>query len=295
MAGIGNWIAVLVIAAFAVIVLKMAVHIVREYYRLVVFRFGNCIGARGPGIVVLIPIVDQALRIDLREQFIEIPHQTCITKDNAPIAIDFLIYFKVVDPVHSAVRVQNFSGAVQGMATTNLRAVVGDLTLDDVLARRDQMNQVLAVKLDEVTEGWGVKVTRVEIREIVPPKEVSDAMIRQMSAERTRRAMVTEAEGNKQAAVTVAEGEKMAAILRAEGERQASILRAQGYAGALEAIFAVARQLDSKTLSVQYLDVLRQLAAGNNTTVVLPMELTRFLSPLFAHLDKTFGGQEQGA
>src|SRR5207244_10587465 len=154
--------------------------------------------------------------------------QTCITKDNAPIAIDFLIYWKVTDPVSSVLNVANFAGASQGVATTTLRAVIGDIPLDDVLAKREQINAVLRLKLDEVTERWGVKVTTVEIREIVPPREVQDAMNRQMSAERNRRAVVTEADGKREAAIAVATGDKQAAILGSEGARQSATLRAEG-------------------------------------------------------------------
>ena len=171
--------------------------------------------------------------MDLREQFIQVPHQKCITRDNAPVDVDCLIYMYVVDAVDSVVQVQNYLGAAQGIAMTTLRSVVGDISLDDVLAKREQINTVLRTKLDEVTERWGVKVNSVEIREIIPPREVQEAMNRQMSAERNRRAVVTEAEGKREAAVTVATGEKQAAILASEGARQSSILRAEGSAQAL--------------------------------------------------------------
>ncbi|MDI3317993.1 MAG: SPFH domain-containing protein [Bacillota bacterium] len=270
----------LLVLAIVVLLLRAVIHIVPEYQRLVVFRLGKCIGHRGPGLVLLIPVVDRPVTVDLRERFLEIPKQTSITKDNAPIGIDFLVYSRVEDPVNSVVRITDFSSAVIGLATTNLRAVVGDLTLDDVLARRDYINQTLADKLDEVTEGWGVKVTRVEIREITPPADVQEAMVRQMSAERARRAMITEAEGQKQAAVTVAEGEKQAAILRAEGAKQSQILAAQGLATALEAIYGVARSVDANTMTLEYLDVLRSMAQGQGTKFVIPMEFTRLLEPL---------------
>jgi regulator of protease activity HflC (stomatin/prohibitin superfamily) len=138
--------------------------IVRDYERLVVFRLGRFIGERGPGLIWLWPVIDQAVRANLREDFLEIPSQTCITQDNAPIDIDFLIYWKVVDPGLSVLKVRDFAGASQGIATTTLRAVIGDIPLDDVLAKREQINQILRAKLDEVTERWGVKVTSVEIR-----------------------------------------------------------------------------------------------------------------------------------
>jgi regulator of protease activity HflC (stomatin/prohibitin superfamily) len=272
-------IVLLIIVILIVMLIRATVRVVREYQRVVVFRFGRCIGARGPGIVILIPVVDRPVLVDLREGFLDIPKQTCITRDNAPISIDFLIYSRVEDPVSSVIRVNNFAGAVTGMATTNLRAVVGDLALDDVLARRDQINQTLAGKLDAVTEGWGVKVTRVEIREITPPKDVSDAMIRQMSAERTRRAVVTEADGAKQASITVAEGEKQAAILKAEGQRQSQLLVAEGYALGVKAIYDVARGIDDRTMALQYLDALRNIGQGQSTKWILPLELTNLMAP----------------
>lgn len=261
------------------IILSNSIKIVREYKRLVVFRLGRSVGQRGPGIVFLIPIIDQAISVDLRELFLEIPQQTCITKDNAPISIDFLIYWKVVDPDLSVIKVGNFAAASQGIATTTLRAVVGDIALDEVLSKREQINQILRQKLDEVTERWGVKVTTVEIREIMPPKDVSDAMIKQMSAERTRRAVVTEAEGTKAAAITVAEGEKQSAILKAEGDRQSAILRAEGFALALDKIFSVAKGVDSKTLSLQYLETLKALGQSPATKYIFPMEFMNLLEP----------------
>ena len=275
-----------VVLAAVVILLVMLVHasirIVNEYDRLVVFRFGrtgpNLI--KGPGLVLLIPLIDRPVRVDLREQFIEVPSQTTITKDNAPINIDFLIYWRIADPLHSVIRVSNFPGALQGIAMTTLRAVIGDILLDDVLSKRDQINAVLRVKLDEQTERWGGKVTTVEIREIIPPKEVQEAMNRMLSAERNRRAVITESEGQRQSTINVAEGDKAAAILRAEGERQSAILRAEGFALALDKVFSVAQTVDSKTMSLQYLDTLRALGNSPATKFVLPMEFTTMLRPL---------------
>jgi regulator of protease activity HflC (stomatin/prohibitin superfamily) len=269
--------AVVIVGIFVV---TSAIKVVREYQRLVVFRFGRSTGKRGPGLVFLIPMVERAVWVDLREFFLEIPSQTCITKDNAPINIDFLIYFKVLEPEHSVIQVADFAGAARGIATTTLRAVVGDISLDDMLAKREQINQVLRTKLDEVTERWGVKVTTVEIREILPPREVQEAMTRQMSAERSRRAVVTEADGKRQATITVAEGDKQSAILRAEGDRQSAILRAEGFSLALDTIFAVAKNIDSKTLTLQYLEALKVLGQGEATKFIFPLEFTRLLQPL---------------
>jgi regulator of protease activity HflC (stomatin/prohibitin superfamily) len=272
-----------VVLLFVFMLASMAIKIVRDYQRLVVFRLGKCIGQKGPGLVILIPFIDQPVWVDLRELFLEIPSQMCITKDNAPIAIDFLIYWKVMDPERSVIQVSNFAGASQGIATTTLRAVVGDIPLDDVLAKREQINLVLRTKLDEVTERWGVKVTTVEIREILPPKDVSESMVKQMTAERNRRAVVTEADGKKQATITIAEGDKQSAILRAEGDRQAAILRAEGYALALKTIFESAKGIDAKTMSLQYLETLKSLGAGASTKFVLPMEFTNLLKPFIEH------------
>jgi len=271
-----------VFVGFALWLVLSAVRIVNEYDRLVVFRFGRTGPEliKGPGIVLLIPWVDRAQRVDLREKFIEVPSQTTITKDNAPINIDFLIYWRIAEPLRSVVNVVDFAGALQGIATTTLRAVIGDILLDDVLSKRDQINEVLRVKLDEQTERWGGKVTTVEIREIIPPRDVQDAMNRMLSAERNRRAVITESEGTRQSTINVAEGDKQSQILRAEGERQAAILRAEGFALALGTVFNVAQTVDSKTMTLQYLDMLRALGSGPATKFVLPMEFTNLLRPL---------------
>jgi len=266
----------LALVAVAYVIIRSA-RIVDEYKRLVVFRLGRSVGQRGPGLVLLVPFLDTATEIDLREQFIEVPHQTCITRDNAPIDIDFLIYTKVMDAVLTVVQVRNFAGAAQGLATTTLRAVIGDILLDDVLARREEINERLRAKLDEVTERWGVKITSVEIREIVPPQEILAAMNRQMTAERQRRAQVLEAEGQQQASILVAEGEKEASILRATGEREAATLRAEGFATALQTLFATAKRADANTISLQYLETIRAIASGPAQKWVIPADLVTAL------------------
>ncbi len=270
------------------VVIANAIRIVPEYQRLVVFRLGRCVGARGPGIVLLVPVIDRGVKVDLREQVREIPQQTSITKDNAPISIDFLWYFKLLDPTQSVLQVGNFEAAAAGIAATTLRAVIGGIPLDDVLSQREHINTMLRTRLDEVTERWGVKVTNVEIREIIPPRDVQDAMNRQMTAERVRRAVVTESTGTREAAVNVAEGEKQAAILRAEGqkqsailaaegERQAQLLRAEGFAQALESIYAAASKVDQKTMTLQYFETLKTMGMGPSTKYIFPMEFTSLL------------------
>ena len=274
------------VVLIVVIILLSSIKVVREYQRIVVFRLGRSLGAKGPGVVFLIPILDKGVWADLRELYLEIPSQTCITKDNAPIDIDFLIYSRVSDPALSVIQVGNFAGASQGIATTTLRAVIGDIPLDDVLAKREDINRVLRTKLDEVTERWGVKVTSVEIREIVPPKAIQDAMNRQMSAERERRAMVTESEGKRQSSILVAEGEKQSAILKAEGDKQAAFLRAEGFALALDKIFGTAKQIDEKTMVLQYFEALKALGASAATKYIFPMEFMEFLKPLKSFAEK---------
>jgi len=275
-----------ILIGLAILLLFSTLKVLPEYQRLVVLRLGRALPqAKGPGLVIVIPIIDTPIRVDMRERLLEIPKQTCITKDNAPISIDFLIYLQIVDPLASVVNVQNVFQATEGLATTTLRAVIGDIALDDVLSKRDEINQKLRVKLDEVTHRWGVQVNAVEIKEIQPPAEVQESMTKQMAAERTRRAMVTEAEGTKQAEILRAEGEKQSAILRAEAEKQAAILKAEaqreaqriaaeGYALALEQITRAARTLDQNTLLLQYLDTLKNLGTSASTKWILPVEVT---------------------
>jgi regulator of protease activity HflC (stomatin/prohibitin superfamily) len=264
-----------VVSAVVAIFLSKALWVVPEYQRLVVFRLGRVRVARGPGLIFLIPVVDRGVRVDLRERFFDVQPQTCITADNAPVSIDFLVYMKIVDALPSVLNVIAFEGAARGIALTTLRAVVGGMLLDDVLSKREEINQALRGKLDEVTSRWGIKVTAVEIREILPPRDIQDAMTRQMSAERSRRAMVTEADGKREAAIRVAEGRKQAAILRAEGQ-----------ALALEKVFAVARTVDSKTMSLQYLAALKAVGAGAATKIVVPFELTNLLRPFVEHTSR---------
>ena len=271
-----------------VVILINAIKIIPEYMRLVVFRLGRSLGARGPGMVILIPFVDRGVRVDLREQVRDIPHQTSITKDNASISVDFIWYYKVLDAAESVLQVGDFEASAAGMATTTLRAVIGGIVLDDVLSEREHINNMLRSRLDDVTERWGVKVTNVEIREIIPPREIQDAMNRQMSAERLRRAVVTEstgtresainvAEGEKQSNILTAEGEKRANILVAEGEKQAQLLRAEGFSAALDKIFEIAQTIDQKTMTLQYFETLKDMGASPSTKYIFPMEFSQFI------------------
>ena len=269
------------------------INFVRDYERVARFRLGKFEGMMGPGIVISLPIIHQIQKIDTRTTVLDIPRQTNITKDNAPIEIDFLVYLRVdINEAQKAVlEVEDYTTAVVGLATTTLRAVIGEMNLDDVFSQRDKINEVLRTRLDSETERWGIKVTNVEIREIDPPRDIQEAMNRQMTAERIRRAVVLEADGTKQAAITVAEGEKQSSILKAEGDRQAEILaaegdqqatvlRASGYAEALAAIHKVASGVDANTMTLQYVDALKTLGEGESTKFVLPLELTKMLGGL---------------
>ena len=295
---------VLIIVGVALLFLLLfsMVRIVPDYERLVVLWLGRYRNTRGPGLVLLVPIFEKAYRVDLREKFLDIPAQTAITRDNASIAVDFLVYYRIVDPMLAVLKVEDVENASVNIATTTLRAVLGDIELDDALSKRETINDTLRLKLDEATERWGLKVTTVEIREIEPPKAILDAMNRQMSAERERRAEVTRALGEREAAISVAEGEKQAAILRAQGEREAAVLKAegdrqaqllqaQGYAAALEAIYAKAQNLDEKTMALQYMQTLQTIGKSESTKFIIPMELVGFIQQMTANagLNATIG------
>ena len=274
--------------------------VVRQYERLAVFTLGKFnmeTGVRGPGLQILIWPFQTGERIDLREEVINIPRQTNITRDNAPIDIDFLVYLRPIEAEAQKVvlEVVNYHQAVIGMATTILRAVIGEMNVDDVLSQRERINQELRIKLDDTTGRWGIKVSAVEIKEIEPAPQIQEAMNRQMSAERIRRADVTEAEGKRQASITIAEGDKQAEILRAEGNRQAEILtaegdqqaavlRAEGFSTALDRIHQIASEVDTNTISLQYFETLKEMGKGSATKFVFPMEFTNLLGPFAAML-----------
>ena len=265
---------------------------IKDYERMARFKWGKFEGMKGPGPVIVIPIMHSARKIHTQIEVIDIPRQTNITRDNAPIDIDFLIYMRVVteDAARAVLEVEDYRTAVVGLATTTLRAVIGDINLDEVLSQRERINNLIREKLDVETERWGIKVTNVEIREIEPPRDIQESMNRQMTAERVRRAVVTEAEGTREAAVTVAEGDKAASILQAEGQRQAEILsaegdqqaavlRAEGFSSALDRIHSVARNIDANTLSLQYFETLKELGSSPSTKFIFPMEFTNLLAP----------------
>ncbi len=289
----GPWIIGALILAVLFGIIISAFRVMPDFQRLVVFRLGRCVGAKGPGLVFLLPFVDKGVRVDLRETWFEVQPQTCITKDNATVSIDFLIYMKVVDAIPSVIQVVDYRGAARGIAITTLRAIVGDMALDDVLAKRDSINEIMRGKLDEATSRWGIKVTAVEIREVIPPRDILESMSKQMSAERTRRAVVLEANGQSEAAIKRAEGARQATILQAEGTREATILQAQatreaaimqaeGYAMALQKVYEIANHVDGKTMNLQYLETLKTLGQSQSTKWIMPLELTSLVQPFQA-------------
>lgn len=295
---IGILMILVVVMIFILLILIVPnIKILKEYERAVIFRLGRVAGTKGPGIVFLLPLLDRAVKVDLRETFFEIRRQLCITGDNSPLDIDVLFYYRVINPEDSVVKIKDFRGAALGIAQTTLRSVIGDIMLDDVLAKREYINTVLRDKLDEMTERWGVKVTSVEIREILPPSRVQNAMVRQMEAERIRRAMVIEADGKKEAMIKVAEGDARSEILKAEGDREAvilesegvkqgTVLEAEGDALALAKIFEVVRDIDSKTMTLQYLKALSTLGNNEQTRLIFPLDFTSLTETVSEHIDR---------
>ena len=280
--------------------------IVQAYQKMVVQRFGTFVGSRSPGFHFLIPIMFHGTKVDLRERVARVPTQKYITADNVVVDMDFVIYYRVMEEYaeRAVLEVQNFELAVVNLAFATLRAVIGSTTLAEALTEREKMRDALQVRMDEVTERWGVKVSQVEINEIDPPAGVKAAMEREKSAEAIKTAEITESEGQRQAQINRAEGERQSAILeaegqrqseilRAEGDQQAQILRAQGFSGALDNIYRVASTVDAKTMSLQYFDTLKALGESPSTKWIFPMEFTNMLSP-FLGLTGTNQGQGDG-
>lgn len=260
------------------------ISVVKQYERAVIFRLGRYTGTRQPGIVFLIPFVDKGVKVDMREQVLDEPAGSSITQDNALVDIDYVVYMRVVDAESAIINVQDYTRAVRNLATTTLRSVVGDITVEEVLSQRERINHLLQSKLATETVRWGVEVKAVEIREITPEQNIQHAMTRLLTADRTKRALITESEGDRQAAINRAEGAKQASILeaegaresqilRAEGARQAAILNAEGYSVGLERIYAVAQRVDANTMGLQYLDMMKSLGEGASTKWIIPMDL----------------------
>ena len=243
LAKLGTWVVVLVI--LAVIVLPQAMRILREYERGVIFRLGKLQGAKGPGLIFLIPIVDKLVRMDLRVVTIDVSKQEVMTKDNVPATVDAVVYFRVVDPMAAVVKVENFWKATSLISQTTLRSVLGQSPLDDLLSQRDTINQKLQEIIDRQTEPWGIKVTAVEVKDVALPDSMKRAMAKQAEAERERRAKIVNAEGEFQAA------EKMV--------QAASLIAKEPIA-----------------LQLRYLQTMREMASEHNTTTFLPLPIDLF-------------------
>ncbi len=270
--------------------MSAGVIMVQQYQKMVIQRFGTFTGLKSSGLHFLIPFVYHGTKVDLRERVARVPTQKYITADNVVVDMDFVIYYRVIDSMadRAVLEVQNFELAVINLAFATLRAVIGSTTLADALTERERIRDQLQVRMDEVTERWGVKVSQVEINEIDPPMGVKAAMEREKSAEAIKTADITESEGSRQSAINRAEGEKQSAILKAEGERQseilkaegeqqAAVLRAMGFSEALERINQVANQADGRTMSLQYFDTLKSLGESPSTKWIFPMEFTSML------------------
>jgi len=302
--------AAVVIAAFIVLLVvyvALAIKIVQQHEQGLVERFGRYRKTVGPGFHMIVPFIERMQRVDMREQVVDVPPQEVITKDNVVVTVDAVVYYQATDPVKLKYNVANFILAATKLAQTNLRNVVGDMDLDSALTSRNAINTELRVILDEATDVWGTRVVRVEIQRIDPPVDVTQAMHRQMKAERDRRAVVTEAEG-----------EKRSAILRAEGVREANILQAQGQAGAIrevadaekyqlltvaegegqaiERVFAAIHNGDPTPdlIAIKYLQTLGEVANGQATKLFIPMETTGILGSLGA-IGELFSGSKDGA
>ena len=276
--------------------------LVQQYQRLVVQKFGTYIGTQGSGLRFLIPFVFHGTKVDLRERVTRVPTQKYITADNVVVDMDFVIYYQVMEAhaERAVLEVQNFELAVVNLAFATLRAVIGSTTLSEALAERERIRDALQVRMDEVTERWGVKILQVEINEIDPPAGVKAAMEREKSAEAIKTADITESEGARQSQINIAEGEKQAAILsaegsrqaeilRAEGEQQAAVLRASGFSDALERINGVASTADGRTMSLQYFETLKSLGESPSTKWIFPMEFTSMLGNFLG-----MGGSDNG-
>ena len=275
-------IALIVLAIFVLIVAMSGVRIVPQARAGIVERLGRYARTLDAGLTLIVPFVDRVKPlIDLREQVVAFPPQPVITEDNLVVGIDTVIYFTVTDPKAATYEIANPLQAIEQLTVTTLRNVIGGLTLEETLTSRDNINSQLRVVLDEATGKWGIRVNRVELKSVEPPRTVQEAMEKQMRAERDRRAAILTAEGTKQSQILTAEGEKQAAVLKAEGARTAAILRAEGESKAIETVFQAIHDgaPDQQLLSYQYLQMLPQLAQGPaNKIFVIPSEFSQALA-----------------
>ncbi|HET9252060.1 MAG TPA: SPFH domain-containing protein [Candidatus Eisenbacteria bacterium] len=258
-----------VLAFVALIALARAARVVAQYEKGLVLRLGKYRATVDSGLTFLVPVIEDMVKVDMRERVINVEPQKVITKDNVSVTVDAVIYYRIIDPVKATFEVQHFSYAATTLAQTNLRNLIGDKSLDETLTARDTINANLRSVLDEATNTWGVKVTRVEVQKIDPPADITEAMSRQMKAERDKRANILEAEGVKQAQILQAEGVRQSDILRAEGDAQAKVLRATADAKAIELVSNAAEQFFRERAEVsKRLDVLHHVLADQTKFIV---------------------------
>ncbi len=288
-------IVLIVIGAALVIYAAAAIKIVSQYEKGLIERFGRFDRMADPGLRFIIPFIERIKRVDMREQVVDVPPQEVITKDNVVVTVDAVVYYQATDPVKLKYNVANFILAATKLAQTNLRNVIGDLQLDEALTSRDVINTQLREILDEATDVWGTRVVRVEIQRIDPPIDVTEAMHRQMKAERIRRAVVTEAEGDKRSAILKAEGVMEARILEAQGQAGAirevaeaekfqKLTVAEGEGQAIERVFGAIHAGDPTPdlIAIRYLDALGTIADGRATKLFLPTEFSGIASAVGA-------------
>lgn len=268
-----------------ILIFAKGVIIIQPYEQALQIRLGQYIGRLNPGFRWVIPFITEVIKIDLRTQVMDVPKQEVITKDNSPTNVDAIVYVKVIDPEKSYFEVSNYRLATLALAQTTLRGIIGDMELDEVLYNRELINNKLRDILDRETDQWGVKVERVEIKEVDPVGAVKQAMTEQTAAERERRAAILRADGEKRSAILTAEGKRQSMILEAEGDRQSKILRAegdrksrilqsQGEAQGLRILSLGSRPLDKKAITVLSLDALKQMSNGQATKIIFPFELS---------------------
>jgi regulator of protease activity HflC (stomatin/prohibitin superfamily) len=285
--------AIIILLVFVFLYISRAIRIIRPFQKGLIEKLGKYTRTADSGLTVLFPPFENIRLVDMREQFINVPPQEVITKDNVVVAVDAIIYFHVTDPFKVVYNVQYFEQSAMKLAQTNLRNTIGELALDETLNSRERINTQLREVLDDVTDKWGVKVTRVEIQKIDPPSDIVNAMSAQMKAERTKRAAIIEAEGVKQAAITRAEGDKQSAILKAEGEAGAiqnvatankfqKIALAEGEAQAIQTVFKAIHEGNPSQdlLALKYMEMLGQVADGQATKIFLPLEASGTLGAL---------------
>ncbi len=246
--------------------------VVQQYEKGIVMRLGKYSGTSNPGLVILLPFLDRIIKVDMRERVINVNPQKVITKDNVTVEVDAVVYYKVVDPLKAEFEVEDFDTACTTLAQTNLRNLIGETSLDETLSSRDKINENLREVLDDATNGWGVKVTRVEVQKIDPPVDITEAMSRQMKAERDKRAAILNAEGFKQAQILEAEGIKTSAVLKAEGDAEAQIKRAAGEAEAIKLISESTQKYFVGNAQTRMKLEVTERALKNNTKIIIPSD-----------------------